>query len=272
MAENVVIGFLDILGFKEYIKSIKDNDIDNEFKNFNFFIERLFTREYTIKFENDITKSEKYSFGFFSDSIIVKYSYENDKDIFRAFLEVYMSLSVLQNGFLKFKSGLTTNLFLSRGGISFGKYCRNSNTIFSPAYIKAVELENETIFPYIKVDKVLIEKLIFVATNFEKKQFKLMVNKFLDNNFINPFNLLLVNNFIDTNGFFNESKKDMEKFNYKEKEDFLNEIILELNNKINTDKIKNNIKVKQKYDWFLAFIEWQEYKNVNDACFKDLTI
>lgn len=137
--ENRIVVFLDILGFKELVKELKDDDrIQNKIFNilkFNKFeMDKLAwnkkRKELKDKFDFNISNiaNVDYEITAFSDSIVLSSKPEEFKNLFIKVFEVIREL---------FLQG-----FLCRGGCSYGKVFHKDGIIFGDAYINSYKIEN----------------------------------------------------------------------------------------------------------------------------------
>lgn len=152
--------FLDILGFKEHVKStVKKDELNiekiTEIANLLSVLPLKVKRFGAENHDRQITQ--------FSDSIVVSFRL-TDKN---AFAELLDDLMIIVINFLN-------KGYLVRGGISYGKLYHKQNIVFGPAMNTAYELESKVaVYPRIIFDKELVEELI---NNGDTSLKKIMIN------------------------------------------------------------------------------------------------
>ena len=150
--ENRIVCFMDILAFKELIKStIKDDaevlDRTELIKSlFQIMISELENKGLKIELENGVS-DDVVKVTHFSDSIVLSVSLREESALFN-------TLNLLQFFLLEL---LRYKIFI-RGGIAIGKLYHDGNTIFGPALNKAYFLENKIAkYPRVIIDLDTIE-------------------------------------------------------------------------------------------------------------------
>lgn len=145
--QNYYVAFLDILGFKEIVKS-------NEFKEINAFIGK-YDKEYLLKLLNyglnDVSEDDPATNSLkivqFSDSIVISVLSNTDYS-FDILLLVLRDLIA---------DCLLNHNILLRGGIAEGNFYINDNKLFGTALNKAYNLENSSaVYPRIIFTKELL--------------------------------------------------------------------------------------------------------------------
>ena len=143
--EYKVCCFIDVLGFKQHIKGLVD---DNDTPNFNA-INNLYSSLKKLKELGEDAKSVNLGFEFsqFSDCIVISFNYENGSNL------MFILLS-----FLHAQCELVQHGFLIRGGISIGRLHHSQQFVFGEALVKAYELEsNLAKFPRIILHRDVID-------------------------------------------------------------------------------------------------------------------
>lgn len=149
--QNRFVIFIDILGFKEKIKST----VDKSQNGLSAKVEELVTAMNLVPELFHVDDKELRTFSKskivtqFSDSIVVSFEIETLDEIFLAVDAT--NLLILE---LVYKG------LLCRGGIAFGKLLHTNKHLFGPALVEAYELENKAaIYPRVIVN----EKSLFDA-------------------------------------------------------------------------------------------------------------
>lgn len=140
--------FLDILGFKQIIKSTEDkNGNDNEEK-IAFLKETILKIRELLDIDNaNGHQAKSKQITQFSDSIVISFK-ENEES------EVFYTLSDIQTLIIN----LALRGIICRGGISYGKLIHNDKMIFGPALVEAYETESKAaLYPRIILDKSIID-------------------------------------------------------------------------------------------------------------------
>ena len=167
--EECYVAFIDILGFKDYVKSTDPQQILKMFQHL-IKVETQIEKD-KIRFFYDPKKQEKYNnlsdatyTYIMSDSIIIAIP-SKIEDSFKFISKWCKNIQVaLLNRF-----GL-----LSRGGISKGLYYGDGIVNFGKGMVSAVELEGEAVNPRIIIDPKLIE-LAKELENFLAYKFDVLV-------------------------------------------------------------------------------------------------
>lgn len=137
--ENRIVAFIDILGFREIIKSTERNE-----ELFKVVYEALNDIRYLSANLNDVTREKEFGRqeALFSDNIVISYLTESPEAEFSLIFDaMFLQLCLLYQG------------VLVRGGITVGRLYHSSNLIFGPALVRAYELESKyAIYPRILVD------------------------------------------------------------------------------------------------------------------------
>lgn len=198
MYEEYVIGFIDILGFKEIVRKQSFEDVQNIYKIFSDAfdsrspksLERsLFLMENRPDGTFNLDKS-KMQIGLFSDCVIWTYPCKDITEV--SYFALIMALKSYFNGLLSmmFFRGIAV-----RGGVTIGNLHINGNKIFGPALIRAIELEQLADHPRIVIDKALIDRIhknyinLFLSTGMIKKEKKFYCfNYFAQIEIANKFN------------------------------------------------------------------------------------
>ncbi len=146
--ENRVTIFIDVLGFKQIIKSTLNpdgSDNENNIKLLNDLI--LLIREIMDMDDEEGHISESMQITQFSDSLVI--SFKEDEES-----EVFYTLSNIQNLIIN----LVGRKIICRGGIAYGKLVHNDKMVFGPALVEAYETESKAaMYPRIILDRSIIE-------------------------------------------------------------------------------------------------------------------
>jgi hypothetical protein len=144
---EVIIAFLDLLGFKD---AIRNDNIESVTEVLNFFDKKL---SEPLDFNSHhMVKILKPRISVFSDSIVISYLHPEDN---KQQLSQLRLLQYLINNIIMvcLKKG-----FLVRGGISKGKLHHDGRIIFGEALLEAYELESKLAnYPRILFSKSIIE-------------------------------------------------------------------------------------------------------------------
>ena len=145
MYEKAIVTFLDILGFKEKVKNVAQNEIKT-------ILTKL--EKETVP-NGEIDTFYKAETIIFSDSIVRVRKIESPKNKEYPIGLLFNELIELLHG----QSMLIQNNILIRGGITFGEIFLENNQIFGPALIKAYEFESKYAkYPRIVIDPDLIKE------------------------------------------------------------------------------------------------------------------
>lgn len=284
-----VSAFIDILGYKELI--LKES-IEREAEIFSDLKETIdFALECTSenikstfnflddKYKSSEKLSKRLNVKQFSDNIYFSFDYSNNDK-----LDLYFGIYVISTISCLYQRLMLGKGYFVRGGIAHGLNMLDKNFIFSTALVKAVEIEKNTIYPRITLNKELRDIFIESTENpFRELVFGQFVEDWAEQVFLNPF--------LD---YEERSKKEL---NSMPKEDV--QLLLEniskkqqkLINKINNTfadyfddkkfnsiarkriaerikKYKNkNQSIYEKYLWTRNFLNWIENKQ-SDLTFK----
>jgi len=155
-----IVSFIDILGFKEMVKS------DCEQPGKSTFLKSIYNVHQEVKEE-----FSRYGISItqFSDSIVlsIPLSYEN-------FILMLGTIQKLQKYLLEYK-------ILCRGGIGYGKHFDEEDFIFSQGLIDAYYIESKvSSFPRIVISKELIELYKLEESYKEYLLFEVDQNYYID--------------------------------------------------------------------------------------------
>lgn len=135
MSDYTYFAFLDVLGYKNYLKK----DIENSSLEFKDKLESAFSVFHSI---NAVELQHKSV----SDSIFLYSSNENPKGFLENIKKIYTSF--IDNG------------LLLRGGVSYNRHFENSSITYSLALTEAYQLESEqAIFPRVMIHDSVVQKL-----------------------------------------------------------------------------------------------------------------
>lgn len=266
--EKSLVAFLDILGFKNHVKSYFNPKCHVDKKILNMIksaFEDAKNAPY-LDFFKEIEHLEemdlKIQYKQFSDCICV--SIPNVKGNTRIAAMVLSSfvflLRDLYFNMLKFN-------FYIRGGFSVGFHYEDDDVIFSEGLIKAYEIESEAIYPRIILDDELVKRFEEFWANQKNWISTLGVNKMLISDwdgsiFINPFNLsqalekMFLEGYIGKTYFIDE-KKDVKTQLIEIDSKAQLRVLNNLNNNIRelkSDETDDN--VLKKYIWLKELVKW----------------
>ncbi len=163
--ENRLIAFIDILGFKEIVRSSETDDSKIEFLHsvLNYLKSWEISESWSlqlVEIEEDAQKKGVENFDIrgktnstsFSDSIVVSVEVENNINEMASTLIVNLAYI----GAILFEKGI-----LFRGGLTIGNLIHNENgTVFGQGLIEAYQLEsNNAKFPRIVLSDKLLKQL-----------------------------------------------------------------------------------------------------------------
>ncbi len=232
-----IVAFIDMLGFKEKIYSLKKDSelLKNIHKAFSYLedIKKfqdsdelfLFLKSKEAEFRN-------FEFTTFSDSIVISNVTNN------AWLTIFYC------GWIQaqlFQFGI-----LTRGGISSGLMVHKDNIMYGKGLLKSIDLESAcAIYPRILIDSSLVNTL--------DEKTKSLLSEDTDGLwFVNPFKA--VTTFVDSI------------IMGKKREVYFSELLRDIEQNITQAKKTNSDKVFAKYNWLKNKAEHaqKEYKNPNN--------
>ncbi len=155
------VAFLDILGYKDYFESDK-NDTDKFLDLIESAIDEI------TKGIKTFATSLKYEFDpivrLFSDNILIaiKCNKKNEDNV-QPFLHLIKLIAIIQTSFI-----LRYGLFL-RGGVSKGLFFANDKFVFGKGLVNAYSYEQQAVYPKIMIDSAEIRKILNMSKEtFEK--------------------------------------------------------------------------------------------------------
>ncbi len=226
--DNRITVFLDILGFKQIIKSTEDKDGNDIEKNIKFLHDTILKIRELLDIDIEgghHAKSKQVTQ--FSDSIVISFKEKEES-------EVFYTISDIQTLVIN----LALRGIICRGGISYGKLIHNDKMIFGPALVEAYETESKAaLYPRIILDKTIIDigkkyHAIHHGEIDEKNAIMQILNKDTDDMFY-------IDYFSKAQGELNDPDYDMPTYINKLKE------IIEIG--IKAGKKAPDVKVK--YNW-----------------------
>lgn len=163
-----IVVFLDVLGFKDRIKTAKTKDeVKNIFDiltyinmwntgdGLNMFIEEkdFCYESYLLNKNIDYSKiKSELNISYFSDSLVVTLPYDEAEFNNKLFLIIRSTAYLI--------SKLAMVNFFIRGGISIGKMFHEDNVFFGPAFLSAYDLEEKNAhYPRVVLSSELDSKL-----------------------------------------------------------------------------------------------------------------
>ena len=188
-----VAAYIDILGYKELLLKESENQ---EIEMFNDLKETInIALDLTVvstkksidfidaKFENSEQLSKRLNAKQFSDNIYFSFDYQENSS-----LDLFLGVYIITNISLLYQRLMMGKGYFVRGGIACGLNMVDKNFIFSTALIKSVEIEKETIYPRITIQKELIGKFLNAGDNpFKELIKKLLIQDWSEHIFLNPF-------------------------------------------------------------------------------------
>jgi hypothetical protein len=146
-----LILFIDILGFRDFIKNTQQNYCD-EISDFISLINSLHS-DLNLNPDTDIRQQmkllslENTSISQFSDSIVIS----TDAIIPEQFEQLIMDvINIISTGYYYG--------FIFRGAITFGEIYHENNSMFGPGFIRAFDLEQKlAIYPRVVIDNNVFE-------------------------------------------------------------------------------------------------------------------
>jgi len=151
--EMRVTAFIDILGFKEHIKS----SVDNKGNDVTDKIELIHSAYQTIRDvwdldapqSNNLLRVDKKSkiITTFSDSLVISFKLDGESEIFFTLLELkWMLMRLVYKG------------ILCRGAVTYGKLYHDEKMLFGPALVDAYTFESKVaLYPRIILEKSIID-------------------------------------------------------------------------------------------------------------------
>lgn len=141
--ENRIVLFLDILGFKKIIEETEIKGQENVDQT-EFLIETIKEMKEAVNLTSTETTKNVTQF---SDSIVVSFAENDQKEIPRLFFDLQRLIAkLLARG------------ILCRGAISYGKLYHKNDLVFGPALVDAYETESQAaLYPRIILDQSVID-------------------------------------------------------------------------------------------------------------------
>lgn len=146
--ENRIVLFLDILGFKKIVgdtlKKTKESEEEEIIEKTSFIIKTI--SEMTEVAQMTPKETSKVVTQF-SDSIVISFNADDQKEIPRLFFNLQRLIAKL-----------IAREVLCRGAISYGPLYHKENLIFGPALIDAYETESQAaLYPRVILDRSVLE-------------------------------------------------------------------------------------------------------------------
>ncbi|MFJ4390932.1 hypothetical protein [Pseudomonas soli] len=158
--EKRFVAFLDILGFKDLIKKIEVEESDSQdYQRVRVILDFLQSESVESNSHHDLLVYEEAEHGlierelgdprinYISDCVII--STEGTFDGFKALCNKVTKFSV---------QGATVGIYL-RGGITYGNIYHHGPMLFGTAYQRALEVEENAVYPRVVVDDVVYDIL-----------------------------------------------------------------------------------------------------------------
>ncbi|MCL3782705.1 hypothetical protein EMN47_20150 [Prolixibacteraceae bacterium JC049] len=146
--ENRIVLFLDILGFKKIVgdtlKKTKESEEEEIIEKTSFIIETI--KEMTEVAQMTPKETSKIVTQF-SDSIVISFNADDQKEIPRLFFNLQRLIAKL-----------IAREVLCRGAISYGPLYHKESLIFGPALVDAYETESQAaLYPRVILDRSVLE-------------------------------------------------------------------------------------------------------------------
>lgn len=273
-----LVAFLDILGFKEYVKNYVSGDtailnkiqtaLENASNNVYHTI-KINEESDDMNFEINYNQfSDCTSISFWHPSLHLK---ENTDSVNPGLLTAILILRDFQIELLE------SDVYI-RGGLSFGIHFENNNMIFSEGLVNSYELESKkALYPRIIFDNEVSDMLKIMFENYKEAMVYYGIDKMLlfdwdSELFINPFTKReSLKNFIGIEGYEKDKQpKTPEKtheliewckFEGLKQEDKDSQLNILKNvkshiSKLESDKEEIDYNTLRKYLWLQELIKW----------------
>lgn len=240
-SENIIVAFLDILGFSNLIEQ-KDSIIPHLMRKLESNKEFTDSLELVTKYKKGdwIDNKREYieivtnkRLSVLSDSIVISYPFRNPK-------RMIPIIEDLRNIQLE----LLTMGILLRGAVTIGDLYHKDDIIYGPALLKAVYLEEqEAIHPRIIIDNDFYNLFTSVSDDKVRDVIKPMFITFPEDDYNPAIDFLSRDAFYD---YFN--------FNQIENQDIKRELnTIKRNILAEYEKIKADYAIRRKHDWFIKY-------------------
>ena len=225
------VAFIDILGFKNYIKSSDFKDVDDLFKSINFSLETI------LKHNNNIFKKEMLdtvTVNVISDSIVISVPKST-----RLSLEILLIMVNTVTFNILCRHGL-----LCRGAIAEGKFYSEKNIAYGPAFVEAYMLESSiAIYPRIIFTRHTFDSYYKICTTHD-------INGLNDLMELNVDDELFCANYIG----YSLLRIDQEVMDSSITYDTANAIFYKIKNVIEDEiACKTDIRIREKYLYFRKY-------------------
>lgn len=186
--KKYLVAFLDILGFKDYVKKCLDEKDFESLNKSGEILEETISNSIELPKNRIDFKEKEIKYNQFSDCIYVAIPYLDRKN--KSFIDALVILIVLLR---TYQSTMFRGNFYVRGGISLGFHLESQRIVFSEGLINAYKLESEkAIYPRIILDDNVIKYIKDIFDNEKERILNLGIDKILlsdwdDTVFINPF-------------------------------------------------------------------------------------
>ena len=154
--QKSIVFYADILGFSELVMESSEREkvlenikasIKNSLRFFDAFNE-------TVKNLGDKIPVDKVKYKLFSDNLYLSVKVLNEEDFDRSFLLAMVFARSYQESMLHHR-------YLIRGAISYDEDYNDDNIIFSPALIKAYNIESKSAnYPRIVIDLEIMNRMV----------------------------------------------------------------------------------------------------------------
>ncbi len=151
--QNSLVGFVDILGFRDIVREYDSNIISDSLRVLHFTMERALALTLQLFAGIDRAHQETLKFKQFSDCICVSTPFYDIQDHFMS------EVGLLATALRVYQYLLMASNFFVRGGFAVGSYFSDDNMIFSGGLVRAYDLEQIAIYPRILLDSVVVKKI-----------------------------------------------------------------------------------------------------------------
>ena len=239
MEENRICAFIDILGFSNEVKS---DNVERR-KKIITLLQRISEEDTQMKVEKDgCMKYYSAEITSFSDNIVI--SIPIDSKEFSLYWDSFLN-KIIGVYWDALQMGL-----LFRGGVTIGRLYHKKNVVIGKALVDAAEIEKKANYPLIEMDEKSIEFLkslpMYKNDSDFDRDFLYKDGKYIVNTL--GYHLLVWMNYSHYNGLESMSTKMII--------EIVESIIKISESNIEKFKSESNLKVLEKWEWFINnFIE-----------------
>jgi len=257
--EKRIVGFIDILGFKDMVNrfdSGKEPELLNDIIEVLKSAGGLLRNEFPLPVSPLINVWKKLlEVKVFSDCFCISIPFEHPDFSFAENVKLYYQY------ISGFQILLLEKGYLVRGGITIGSYYSDENIIFSGGLVDAYELESKVA----KMPRITISETLLTEIN-KNKLYNSDYMFLCEGNisFLNPFNHRLfesdlIDKFIEEEfkkkGMVGIMDKTFREIDEEDKKDTLNMVLKSIEEKLSSNVMEQV--VRNKYDWLIEFIKFE---------------